>query len=148
MARAGRLLAARPRAERELRDRLAGAGFEPEVVDWVIARLTELGLVDDTAFARQWIEERSRRGKAGRALVHELTARGVARETAQSALAAAGLDESAQAQAVAARHAVRVARLPLSQQAARIGAALLRRGYSSDVVAEAVRAVLPPDGWD
>jgi regulatory protein len=148
MARAGRLLALRPRTERELRDRLAEAGCSPGVVDGALARLAELGLVDDAAFAHQWVEERSRRGLAGAALIAELTAKGVAQDVAGAAVTDAALDDAAQARALAARHVGRLADLPLLRQAARLQALLARRGYSNEVAAEATRSVLPPEGWD
>jgi regulatory protein len=148
MARVGRLLALRPRSEVEIRRRLAEWGCEPETAEGVVRRLYELRLLDDADFARRWVEERSRRGLAGAALVAELRARGVSREAAEAAVAGAGLDETAQARVLAARYLPRVADLPLRQQAARIQAMLTRRGYSPEAGAEAARAVLPPEGWD
>jgi regulatory protein len=147
MARAGRFLASRPRATGELRERLEGAGFEPPVVARVVARLTELGLLDDEAFARQWVEERSGR-RGGAALIAELGARGVDRAVAERALESVGADELDSATALAMEQIRRVGSLPLRTQAARLTGALARRGYSPEVVREAVRAVLPPEGWD
>ena len=147
MARAGRLLGSRPRATEELRDRLIRAGYDAPCVDRVVARLLELGLLDDEAFARQWVEERSsRRGAA--ALIAELGARGVDRVVAERALEEAGADERSAAVALALTQLRRVASLPLRTQASRLTSALARRGYSPEVVRDAVRAVLPPEGWD
>jgi SOS response regulatory protein OraA/RecX len=42
----------------------------------------------------------------------------------------------------------RVADRPLHEQAARVQEMLLRRGFSHDAAGEAVKAVLPPEGWD
>ena len=147
MARAGRLLATRPRATAELRDRLTRAGYAAPVVEEVVERLTQLGLLDDEAFARQWVGERSgRRGLS--ALIAELGARGVEREIAERAVRDSGVDEQEAARELALAHLRRVASLPLRQQMTRIGAALARRGYGPEVVREAVAAVLPPEGWD
>ncbi|HYO61163.1 MAG TPA: regulatory protein RecX [Actinomycetota bacterium] len=149
MARAGRLLASRPRSEAELTKRLADAGFEPEVVAVALERLKALGLVDDAEFALQWVRERSDRKKlSARALAHELHSKGVSREVAESALAQAGLDEVAQATDLAARYVRRVASKPLREQATRIQQMLARRGYSYEITEAATRAVLPPEGWD
>lgn len=114
----------------------------------VVTRLGELCLLDDEAFARQWIVERARRGLSAAALRDELRAKGIDREGVEAALQAAGLDDHAQAAATAARQVKRVAHLPLPTQAARLQGALLRRGFAADVAEEAVRAVLPPEGWD
>lgn len=149
MDAASRLLARRPRTRADLSDRLHARGFEPGAVDGALGRLQELGIVDDDDFARRWIEERSRsRGLSGEALLDELAHKGVAQEVAAAALASAGLDDAATARAVAASHLARVARLPLPAQAARLQAAVMRRGFAADVAEEAVRSVLPPDGWD
>ncbi|MFN2489900.1 MAG: regulatory protein RecX [Actinomycetota bacterium] len=148
MRRAGRLLEARPRATEELKARLGAAGFEPEVVGRVVGRLRELGLLDDLAFARQWVQERARKGRAASLLEHELAAKGIAGDVAVAAIREAGLDEAAQARELAGRYLPRVASQPLPKQAARLTQMLLRRGYGHDVVEGAVRAVLPPEGWD
>lgn len=149
MQRAGRWLALRPRTQRELSDRLLEGGFDADVVDATIARLIELDLIDDLAFARQWIGERgARKGLAASALVAELLEKGVEREIAEQALDDEGLDEESNARKVAAAHLRKVTGLPLPQQAARIQGALIRRGFSTEVARAAARAVLPPEGWD
>ena len=149
MARAGRLLASRPRTEKELADRLGDAGFEPAVVAAVLDRLRKLGLVNDEDFAVQWVEERAARKRlSGRVLLHELRGKGVAPEVAEAALARAGLDEEAQAVELAARYGRRVATKPLRDQFTRIQQMLARRGYSYEVAEAAARKVLPPEGWD
>jgi regulatory protein len=105
--------------------------------------------VDDGQFALQWVQERSRGKKlSARALVHELRGKGVDPAVAEAALARAGVDEGAQATELAARYVRRVATKPLRDQAARIQQMLARRGYSYEVAEAAVRAVLPPEGWD
>ncbi|MDQ3958273.1 MAG: recombination regulator RecX [Actinomycetota bacterium] len=149
MARAGRLLSSRPRTEKELRDRLGDAGFDPGVVAAVLDRLKSLGLVDDAAFAAQWVEERAGRKKlSARALLHELSVKGIPAEIAESALATAGVDEEAQAVELAAAAARRLATKPLAEQFTRLQQMLLRKGYPAEVAEVAARKVLPPDGWD
>jgi regulatory protein len=149
MHKAGTLLSRRARTEHELRERLLAAGFGARVVGRAVDRLKALRLLDDLAFARAWIAERSgRKGLAGRALLDELIAKGVAPETAEQALSDAGLDEEAMARVWAARLLPRLSRLPLPAQAARLEAALARRGFSEEAVETGVRAVLPPEGWD
>jgi len=51
--RAFRLLAMRPRSEKELRAKLKEKGFDESVVEEVAARLRELNYLDDESFARQ-----------------------------------------------------------------------------------------------
>ena len=52
--RAFRLLAMRPRSEKEMRAKLKEKGFEESVIGEVAARLRELNYLDDESFARQW----------------------------------------------------------------------------------------------
>lgn len=149
MDRAGHLLAARPRSQRELRRRLAAAGCADADIESAVGRLSELGLIDDRAFARQWIEERSRRGDRGeRMLLHELVNKGLDPTMAEELVSEAGLDDEGRARELAARSLRKVARLPLPRQASRLRQLLLRRGFSAEVSETAVKAVLPPEGWD
>jgi regulatory protein len=149
MERAGRLLTRRPRTRIEMVERLADAGFDADVVAATVDRLEELGLVNDAAFARQWIEERARtKGRSPAVLLKELAAKGVDPEVARGALEEMGPDEAAQAAGVAARLVPRYADRPLHQQAARLLAALAQKGFSEEAAESGVRAVLPPEGWD
>jgi regulatory protein len=148
LQRAGRLIARRPRTESDLRAALTRVGFAPELVERALARLGELGLVDDHAFAEAWVAERARRGLSERALVAELEAKGVPRSIAEVAVGAAALDDGERARALAVAHLERLRGLPPARQAARLQGLLARRGYSAEAVEGAVRAVLPPEGWD
>ena len=146
---AGKHLSTRARSEREVRDKLTGAGFEPAVVEQTIVRLMELDLIDDLAFARTWIEERAERRSLGpRALRAELASKGISSEVATDALTACGLDETQMATEAAAKQVRKVARYPLPEQYGRLVQALLRRGFSTEAAGAGARAVLPPEGWD
>lgn len=146
MTKAGRYLARRPHSISELRTKLVPIG-DPEAIEAALARLEELDLLDDAAFARQWIEERSVR-KGHRALMSELGAKGIDREIAEAAWAEAAPDELSVATELAARYVRRVMSKPLGKQAAAIGQMLARRGYDYEVCQAATVAVLPPEGWD
>src|SRR5919106_1435072 len=78
----------------------------------------------------------------------EVVARTVDRLEELGLLEDAGLDESAHATELAWRLLRRHAGKPLDQQAAKVMAALLRKGFSEEASREAVRTVLPPEGWD
>lgn len=149
MQRAGHLLSTRPRTQYEMRARLEAAGFDGDVVGRTIDRLIELKLIDDAAFARQWIEERARlKGRAPEVLVAELAAKGIDRELAETALAVAEIDEEAQAKAMAARLVGRVAEKPLGDQGLALMTMLMRRGFSEEAAEAGARSALPPEGWD
>jgi regulatory protein len=77
---AARFLEARSRSVTEVRRRLTSAGYRPELIESAIGRLTELGVLDDEAFARAWVESRDRaRPRGEHALCDELRLKGIDR---------------------------------------------------------------------
>ena len=85
---AARFLEPRARSVAEVRRRLTGAGYRPGLVDGAIERLLELGVLDDDAFARSWVESRDRvRPRGERAIRQELGLKGVDRSTIDLVLA-------------------------------------------------------------
>ena len=79
---AARFLETRSRSVAEVRRRLTSAGYRPELVDGAIARLLDLGVLDDEAFARAWVESRDRaRPRGERAIRDELRLKGIDRTT-------------------------------------------------------------------
>ena len=77
---AARFLEARSRSIAEVRRRLTGAGYRADLVEGAIARMRDLGMLDDEAFARSWVESRDRaRPRGERALQNELRLKGIDR---------------------------------------------------------------------
>jgi len=149
MVAAGRLLSRRGYFEHELRSRLLRAGHEADGVETALGRLRTLELIDDAALACTWIAERTRaKPRSREALRRELESKGVDAETVEQALASCAPDDLAQARALATAAVGRMAGLPLEVQARRLRGRLLGRGFETEIVTEAVRAVLPPEGWD
>ena len=152
-ARALDFLARRPRSEAEVRQRLGKKDFAPAVVDEVLARLRELNLVDDEAFACFWVENRtSFRPRGARGLRYELRQKGVAAEVINRVLDGATLDENALAYQVARPRAERllVAPIPRREFRRKLGAFLHRRGFDYETAQETVarlwRELAPDDG--
>lgn len=76
-SRALLLLDQRARSRSELHDRLVRAEFDPEVIESVLDDLANVGLLDDAAFAREWVRQRhARRGKSAWVLDRELQRKG------------------------------------------------------------------------
>lgn len=93
---AARFLEARSRSVAEVRRRLTQTGYRPELVDGAIERLLDLGMLDDEAFARAWVESRDRAQPRGeRAIRSELGLKGVDRASVDLVLA--GRRETAEA---------------------------------------------------
>ena len=98
---AASFLELRSRSVHEVRRHLADAAFPAELVDGAIARLLELGMLDDRAFATAWVESRDRARPRGRsALRGELAHKGIDRETIAAVLSdrdRAAVEESEEA---------------------------------------------------
>src|SRR5664280_1390278 len=85
---AARYLELRSRSVDEIRRHLRAARFPESLVEPAIARLVELGLLDDLAFAQAWVESRDRaRPRGSQALRRELALKGIDRETIEGLLA-------------------------------------------------------------
>ena len=97
LAAAVRLLESRARTVEDLRKRLLRSGYPQALVDGAAERLVEIGLLDDDAYARGWLESRDRvRPRGERVLRQELRLRGVPGDIAAAALderRASALDE-------------------------------------------------------
>ena len=128
-----RFLGARPRSEREIRDRLARHEFDVMVVDRVIERLRRIQLVDDAAFATYWVEQRAtHRPRGARLLKQELRHKGVSQEVLAEALPAD--DDEEGAYRAAQRKATSLRALDERTFKQRLGSFLQRRGYGYETI--------------
>ena len=138
MAGAMRLLAYRPRSEREVRQALHRRGVAPALLEETLARLRELRLLDDGEFARSYVDQRDRTSPRSRRLLRaELRSKGVAAQAASEPLAE--LDEADAAYRAAGKRARSLAALAYRDFQRRLGDFLLRRGFGYEVARETVR---------
>jgi regulatory protein len=138
-----RLLSGRPRTRAELAKALAKRGIAAEVVAEVLDRYDEVGIIDDAAFARAWVESRHHgKGLARRALGQELRRRGVEQEHIQDALA----ELEVETEEVTARELVeRKLRTTRGEPDAifrKLVGMLARKGYPPGIAVRAVKDVL------
>ena len=145
-----RLLGRRDHSREELRRKLDRRGHDQQTIDAALGRITELGHIDDQAFARSYVGRRaSVRGP--RAIAAESAARGVDRSSSEAALADFGATEQLQAAIrLVERACVREPEMSYRDMLNKVGSRLLRRGFQAQVVQAACRAVLagavhPPD---
>ena len=83
------LLTTRARTRAELATALARRGVGKDIVDGVLARFSEVGLIDDAAFAQHYVHAgHTHRGLGRRALTAQLRRRGVDEQTTGEAVAA------------------------------------------------------------
>ena len=144
-----RQLDARARTRSELERTLATRGVPDDVGRQVLDRFTELGLVDDGAFAEQWVESRQRRLKSRAVVRQELRRKGVDAEVVDEALQ--GVDESSDYESALAfgrKKAASLEGLEPGVRYRRLLGALARRGFSSAVSHRVYREVTgsPADG--
>ena len=134
-----RLLEYRARSRQEMARRLGMKGFTGATVDRVLARLERVDLLDDAAFARAWVADKSRSSPKGRAMLrYQLAGQGIAAETADQALA--DIDEEALALSLARRRARSAPGDSYERFAANVGPYLQRRGFPFAVAEAATRA--------
>lgn len=136
-----RLLTGAAKSRAQLEEALQRRGIREDVVVSVLDRFTDVGLVDDVAFAEAWV--RSRGGSRGqRALRHELRAKGVAEDLIEAALADFDSEaEESSARDLATSRARSLRGLPAETQTRRLTGLLQRRGYSGAVAYAVAREV-------
>lgn len=144
-ARALHYLSHRPRTQQEIRRKLQEKGTPPEAIEPVLARLEELGYLDDAAFARQYVAARFRnRGYGPQRLRRDLWQKGVAPALIDVALAEM-LDEDetyAKALAQAEKRWPRLAReADPRKRRKKLSDFLLRRGFSFDTIRRVLDAL-------
>jgi regulatory protein len=133
-----RLLEARPRSTSELRDRLRRKDFADQAIEAALARLTDLGMLDDAAFARLWVENRqASRPRGVGALRDELRRKGVDRALVEATLSddelTGGEDERAMmiARGALRKYAAAPNRTTFQRQ---MGSYLQRRGFGFQTI--------------
>jgi regulatory protein len=148
-----RLLTDRARTRQELAQALGRKGVPAEAAAAVLDRFDEVGLIDDAAFAGQWVRARhTHRGLGRRAIAVELRRKGVADDVAGEALA----EVDAEAEARRARELVdrklRSLAVGTAEQRAAAGRRLVgmlaRKGYGAAVAYRVVREALAEHGAD
>lgn len=165
-----RFLETRSRSIAEVRRRLGSAGYRLDLVESAVTRLTDLGVLDDDAFARAWVGSRDRaRPRGERALRDELRQKGIAGPTIEVVLGdrRSGADDladaeprgrsradgrttpdAAAAERLIARHRAALARVADPRQRRQRAYALLaRNGFDPDI-ASALAARIAHDEAD
>ncbi|MCA0294409.1 MAG: recombination regulator RecX [Actinobacteria bacterium] len=138
-----RQLTVRARSRTELARALARKNVPEDVAQEVLDRLSDVGLIDDAEFARDWLAAGDRRQKSRRALLAELAEKGVDRDVIDEAVADLDGDRDlAVARGLAERKARSLAGLDPQVRYRRLAGALARRGFPASVVAQVTREVL------
>lgn len=131
-------LSYRPRSVYEVRQYLVERGIESSVVESIVNRLQQAGLLDDVEFARSWVESRDSFRPRGRYLLaRELHQKGVPDEIIREALQP--VEEKSSAYRAGVSRASTLRGLDYSAFRRRLGDFLHRRGFGYEVVQETVQ---------
>lgn len=140
-------LTGRARSRSDLLKKLASKNVPEDVATRLLDRFEEVGLVDDEAFAREWVAQRqSGKGLARRALAQELRRKGIADEVAAEALGEVDPEDEVEAARELVRRKLRsVAGLPEDKAVRRLVGMLARKGHGAGVAYRVVREELGAD---
>jgi regulatory protein len=153
-----RLLAVRPRTRLELETALRTRGYDEEVISEVLDRYSDVGIINDEAFARAWVTSRHHsKGLAKRALAGELRRKGVSDDDLGAALDEVDDDSEVDTARALVERRLRVERrrppdgdaeAARKAQAATIRklvGMLARKGYSSGLAYRVVKEAMADD---
>jgi regulatory protein len=139
-----KMLERAPRTRAELARGMARRGVPEDAAAAVLDRFTEVGLIDDAAFAQAWVDSRHvGRSLGRRALSAELRRRGVGDDIVREAVETVSLeDEEAAARTLAEVKLRTMSSVPPDAKVRRLVGMLARRGYSQGLALRVVRDVL------
>ena len=142
-----RRLTDQPRSRAELAEALAERRVPVDVATQLLDRFTEVGLIDDEAFARAWVESRMRgKGLARRALALELHRKGIDVDLAREVLDEVQPDdEEAAARRVVQRKLRSTRGLDPQVQMRRLAGVLARKGYPPSLAMRLAREAVAAD---
>lgn len=142
-----RQLTMAPRSRKQLEDKLRAKGCADEVAETVLDRMSEVGLIDDEAFAGMVVRsQQATRGLGRRGIAQELRRKGVDDELIREQLD--GIDDEAErdrAMELARKKMRTLQGLEYAAQQRRLAGMLARKGYSPSLVMSVVRELLQED---
>ena len=143
-----RLLTVQPRTRAELAQALRRGGVPADAAETVLARFADVGLIDDAAFARAWVESRHySRGLSRRTLSVELRRHGVERDEIREAVDTLDPEQ----EVATARHLVEqkmasTCGQPAEARAWRAAGVLARKGYPPGLAYRLIKETLEQEG--
>lgn len=139
VARALDILALRSHTAFELRHKLC-RNFDADIAEAAVARMAELGYLNDLDFAERYAAELvERKGLGLRLAKARLCARGVSAESAEQVLAPYVNEQGETARITALIEKKYPAKLQEPNGAVRVFGALLRRGFAAEDIRAALR---------
>ncbi len=134
---AARYLSYRPRSEYEMRRQLSKHHFDDDIIEAVLSKLKEQGLVDDTAFARFWKENRQSFSPRSQWLTRlELKQKGVPSEIIDQVVSTIDDADNAYRAATGRAHSLKMSDYHGFRH--RLGEYLRRRGFGYGVISRTI----------
>lgn len=135
------LLKFRQRSRKELEQRLKNKKFNPGIINKTLAFLQEKGFINDEAFTAAWVNSRLKVPLGLNRIKQELNLKGVAPDIIAAALAEAKKDysEGETLRRVIKQRRDRLKGLGPKKIRQRLYGYLLRRGFSADIIIEAIQ---------
>src|SRR3984957_13538237 len=142
------LLTIAPRTRAQLAQALHRRGVPDQAAETVLSRFTDVGLIDDAAFARAWVESRHHsRGLSRRSLSDELRRQGVDSEEIREAVDTLDPEqEVATARRLVEQKMAGTRGQPSEVRVRRAAGALARKGYPAALVFRLIKEVLEQEG--
>ena len=145
-----RLLAVAPRTRAQLAQALRRHRTPAEAAETVLARFTDVGLIDDAAFARAWVESRHySRGLSRRSLSAELRRQGIETEEIREAVDALDPEqEVATARRLVDQRMAGTRGQPPETRVRRLAGMLARKGYPPGLVFRLIKEAMEREDPD
>ncbi|MGW7479923.1 recombination regulator RecX [Nonomuraea muscovyensis] len=145
-----RLLTMAPKTRAQLAQALRKRDVPEEAAEAVLDRFSELGLINDEAFAEAWVDSRHHgRGLAKRALAAELRHRGVDSDTVNEAVERLDPDQELEtARRLVERKLASTRTLDTQTRTRRLAGMLARKGYPPGLAFRVVKEALEQEGLE
>ena len=134
------LLKFRPRSEKEIYQRLKKKKFDPGIINQTLAFLKDKGFINDSDFTRLWIESRLKRPLGLRRIRQELNLKGIDKQIIDSRIEEIkkSYSEEGLVTKICQEKFDKLKNIEPQKAKRRIYAYLLRRGFSPEVIIDAI----------
>ncbi|WMT39135.1 RecX family transcriptional regulator [Paenibacillus sp. D2_2] len=142
-------LSRKPRTSFEIASRLKEKGWSEDTIGDVIERLIQERWINDAAYAQEWAGQRLRsRGKGKAWIRHELRQKGISKPLIEEALGQVSEEDEYDSAMQLAQRKWRTTSGETADKKRKIGAFLMRRGFSGQLVGKVVRELVQKDGME
>jgi len=133
------LLDYRPRSEKEIKDKLKEKNFEGKIIEETIKKLLNLNLINDSEFAKMWVEDRKKLKPIGKKVLYlELIKKGIKKEIIEEFLEKITEEDELKTALNLVKGKRKFQSLPYEEAYKKVGSFLSRRGFPYQTVKEVI----------